>query len=134
MCVEDDLTVAVYRASAGIEQLIDVGLLDLVAAQFDLDVGDVADQPARTITCPHVVDGHAGHPLGKLDRFADREFACGHVGDVAALDPAALPLTGAQHGQAAVVIGGDDQRTDLGRADVERGDQLLFGRLSHRAD
>ena len=132
--VEHDLAVAVDRASAGVEQLVDVGLLDLVAAEFDLDVGDVADQAAGAIARPHVVDGHARHALGELDRFANREFARRHVGDVAALDPAAFALAGAEHGQAAVVVGGDDQRADLGRADVECGNQLLFGRLSHWPD
>ena len=85
----------------GVEQLVDVRLLDLVAAKLDLDIGDIADQAAGAIARPHVVDGHARHALGELDRLADRELARRHVGDVAALDPAALALAGAEHAQAA---------------------------------
>ena len=90
---------------AGAQQLVDVGLLDLVAAKLDLDIGDVADEAAGAVACPHVLDREARHALGELDRFAHRELARRHVGDVAALDPAAFALAGAEHGQAAVVAG-----------------------------
>ena len=123
MGVEHDLAVAVDRASAGAQQLVDVGLLDLVAAKLDLDIGDVADQPAGAVARPDVLDGHARHALGQLDRLAHRELARRHVGDVAALDAAALALAGAEHGQPAVVVAACDHRADLRRADVERGDQ-----------
>ena len=104
MGVEDDLAVAVDGASAGAQQFVDVGLLDLVAAKLDLDIGDVADNAAGAVACPHVLDGQAGHALGKLDRLADRELARRHVGDIAALDAAAFALAGAEHGQPAVVV------------------------------
>ena len=41
--------------------------------------------------------------------------------DEAALDAAALALAGAEHAQPALVIGRDNQRANLGRADVEGG-------------
>ena len=132
MGVEHDLAVAVDRALARAEQLIDIGMLDRVAAELDLDIGDVADQAAGAEAGPDVIDGIAGHPLGQLDRLAHRELARRHVGDIAALDPAAFALAGAEHGQAAVVVGPRDHRADLGRADVEGGHQQLVGRLGHR--
>jgi hypothetical protein len=92
-------------AFPGVEQLVDVGLLDLVAAELDLDIGDVADEAAGAEACPHLVDGDARHALGKLDRLADRELARFHVGDVAALDAAAFALAGAEHAQPAVLVG-----------------------------
>ena len=73
--------------------------------KLDLDIGDVADQPAGAIARPHFVDGDARHALGQLDRLADRELARFHVGDVAALDPAAFALAGAEHAQPPVVVG-----------------------------
>ena len=104
MGVEHDLAVAVDRVLAGAQQLVDVGLLDGMAAKLDLDIGDVADEPAGAIARPDVLDREARHALGQLDRLAHRELARRHVGDVAALDPAALALAGAEHGQAAVVV------------------------------
>jgi hypothetical protein len=95
--VENDLAAAVERIAAAGQQFVDVGLLDLVAAELNLDVGDVADQPAGAITRPHFVDGDAGHALGQFDCLADREFARFHVGNIAALDPAALALACAEH-------------------------------------
>src|SRR6185369_11622036 len=68
MGVEHDLPVAVDRALACTKQLFDVGLLDLVAAKLDLDIGNVADEPAGTVARPDVVDGHPRHALGELDR------------------------------------------------------------------
>ena len=130
MGVEHDLAAAVDRRAAAGEQLVDVRLLDLVAAKLDLDIGDVADQPAGAIARPDFVDGHARHALGQLDRFAHRELARFHVGDVAALDPAAFALAGAEHAQPAVVVGRDDQRADLRRADVERGDERCCRRAT----
>ena len=100
MGVEHDLAVAVDRALAGAQQLVDVGLLDRMAAKLDLDIGDVADQPAGAVARPDVVDRDARHALGELDRLAHRELARGHVGDVAALDPAAFALAGAEHASA----------------------------------
>ena len=81
--------------------------------------------PPAPIARPHFVDGDARHALGQLDRFADRELARLHVGDVAALDPAAFALAGAEHAQPPVGVARDDQRADLRRADVERGDEWL---------
>ena len=102
--VEHDLPLAVDRAPPGLEQLVDIGLLDRVAAKLDLDIGDVADESAGAIARPDVVDRLPGHSLGQLDRLAYREFAETHVGDEAALDPAALALAGAEHGQPAVLL------------------------------
>ena len=132
MGVEDDLAVAVDGASSGVQKLVDVRLLDLVAAKLDLDIGDVADNAAGAVACPHLLDSEARHALGELDGFANREFARRHVGDIAALDPPAFALAGAEHGQPAVVTGRGNQRAHLRRADVERGNQGLVGRLRHR--
>ena len=52
MGVEHDLAVAVDRALAGVEKLVDVGLLDRVAAKLDLDIGEVADEPAARRSSP----------------------------------------------------------------------------------
>ena len=90
--VEHDLLAAVDRRLAAAQQFVDVRLLDLVAAQLDLDIGDVADQAAGAEAGPDIVDGHPAHALGDLDRFAHRDFARLHVGDIAALDPAAFAL------------------------------------------
>jgi hypothetical protein len=92
MGVKNHLSVAVDRPLAGFEELVDVPLLDGMAAKLDLDIGDVADQPPGTVTRPHLIDGEAGHSLGELDRLAHRELACRHVGDVAAFDSATLAL------------------------------------------
>ena len=86
--------------------------------------GDVADQAARREADEHLLDIGAGDPLGLLDRLADRDLALLHVGDEAALDAAALALAGAEDAQLAVLVRLGDQRADLGRADVERGDQV----------
>src|SRR5205085_11774083 len=79
MGVEDDLPILVDSVLAGAEQLINVSLLDRVPAKLDLDVGDVADEAAGAIACPHVLDREPGHAFGELDSFAHRELACGHV-------------------------------------------------------
>ena len=97
MGVKDDLPVASIASWPALEQLVDVRLLDRMAAELDLDIGDVADQPAGAVARPDVLDGEARHPLGQLDRLADREFARRHVGDEAALDAVALALAGAEH-------------------------------------
>ena len=102
-----------------------------VAAKLDLDIGEVADEAAGAVAGPDVLDRQAGHALGQLDRFAHGEFARRHIGDEAALDPAAFALAGAEHGQAAVLVGARDHRADLGRADVEGGDEGLVGGLRH---
>ena len=104
MCVQHDLAVAIDRILAGAEKLVDVGLLDGVAAELDLDIGDVADELARPVARPHVLDRQSGHALRELDRLANRELARGHVGDVAALHAAALALAGAEHRQAPVIV------------------------------
>ena len=129
--VEHDLAIAVDRILARAQQLIDVGLLDRMAAKLDLDIGEIADEAARAVARPHVLDGHSRHAFGELDRFAHCELARRHVGDVAALDAAALALAGAEHGQPSVRVGPRDHRADLRRADVEDGDQLLFGGRGH---
>ena len=100
---------------------------DAAAADRDLDPGDVADQPAGGEADEDLVDLGAGDALGLLDRLADRDLALLHVGDEAALDAAALALAGAEDAQLAVLVRLGDQRADLGRADVERGDEVLDG-------
>jgi hypothetical protein len=45
--VKHDLPAAVDGVAAGGQQLVDVGLLDAVAAELDLDVGDIADEATR---------------------------------------------------------------------------------------
>ena len=114
-----------------LQQLVDVGLLDGVAAELDLDIGDVADELARAVARPHVLDRQSGHAFRELDRLANRELARGHVGDVAALHSAALTLAGAEHRQPPVIARPRDHRADLGRADIESGNQILFGGLRH---
>ena len=131
MRMEHDLAVAVDGILAGTHQLVDVGLLDGMAAKLDLDIGDVADEPSGAVAGPHLLDGLAGHALGKLDRLAHRMFARGHVGDEAALDAAALALAGAEHGQAAFVVRARDDRADLRRADVECRDGRPLGAVRH---
>ena len=131
MGVEDDPVAAVDRRTAVAQQLVDVRLLDLVAAKLDLDIGDVAGEAAGAEARPDVVDGDPGHALGALDRLAHRDLAGVDVGDIAALDAAALALAGAEHAQPPVLVGRDDQGADLGRADVERGDQGLRSGIGH---
>ena len=92
------------------KQFVDVRLLDLVPAKLDLDVGDVADQPAGGEARPDVVDGDSRDALGDLDRLAHRHLARLHVGDIAALDAAALALAGTEHAQPPIGVEGDDQR------------------------
>jgi hypothetical protein len=53
------------------------------------------------------------------------DFTCLHVGDVAALDPAAFALPAAKHPQASILVMRDDEGANLRRTNVERGDQLL---------
>ena len=115
-----------------LEQGVDVGVGDPPAADRDLDAGDVADQPAGREADEDLVDIGAGDPLGLLDRLADRDLALLHVGDEAALDAAALALAGAEDLELAVLARLGDQRADLGRADVERGDQVARRRLRRR--
>ena len=50
------------------QQFVDVGLLDPVSAQFDLDIGDVAVEAAGAKARPDVVDRHPRDALGDLDR------------------------------------------------------------------
>src|SRR6185312_4468548 len=125
------LTVAVDRALAGVEKLVDVGLFDRMPAELDLDIGKVADEPRRAVARPYVLDRHAAHAFGQFDGLADGKFARRHVGDIAALDPAALALAGAEHGRASLLVEFGDHRAHLGRANVERGDEVLLIGLHH---
>ena len=131
MRVKHHLPVAIDRSAPTRQEFLDVRLLDLVAAKLDLDIGEVAGEPARAEAGPDVLDGKPGHALGKLDRFADRMLACGHVGDIAALHAAALALAGAEHLQPPVVGQRADQRPDLRGADVQRCNQGLISRRGH---
>jgi hypothetical protein len=134
MGVERDLPVAVDRILPARQKLVDVRLLDLVPAQLDFDIGDVAGEPAGAEARPYVLDRHARHALGELDGLADGMLARFHVGDVAALDAAPLALAGAEHLQAPVVPNHADQRPDLRRADVERCNQRLIDGRGHGED
>ena len=134
MRVERDLPVTVDCVLAAGKELLDVGLLDLVTAELDLDIGDVAGKAARSEARPDVIDGQAGHSLGELNRLADRMLARLHVGNETALDSSALALPGAEHLQAAVVGQRADQRPDLRGADIERCNQGLVSRRSHVRD
>ncbi len=128
--VEHDLARAVDRAATAVEQGLDVGRLDLVAADLDLDRGEPAAEAARAVARPDVVDGLAAHPLGLLDRFADRDLGRFHVGDEAALHAPALALAGAEDARAALLVQRADQCGDLGGADIEGADQqrrVMFG-------
>ncbi len=131
MGVEHDLAVAIDGALARAHQLVDVRLFDRMSAELDLDIGDVADQSAGAVARPDIIDRHARHALGEFDRLAHRELACRHVGDITALDPAALALASPEHAQPTLIVEGHDERAHLGRADVECGDQFLFGGLCH---
>ncbi len=134
MGVQNDLPVAVQRAAAAHQQFVDIRLLDLMTAKLDLDVGEIAGEAARAEARPNVLDGQSGHALGKLDGFAHRMLARGHVGDIAALDAPALALAGAEHLQPPVVGQRADQRPDLRGADVERCNQGLVSRRGHVLD
>ncbi len=113
MGVEHGPLAAVDHRLSATQQLVDIRLLDLMATKVDLDIGDVADQPAGAEARPDVVDRHLAHSLCALDCLAHGDFARGHVGDIAALDPAAFALARAQHAQPPVVVPGDDQRAHL---------------------
>src|SRR6188508_994616 len=89
MGMENDLAVTVDRAPADGKQLFDVRLLDLMTAQFDLYVGDVADETPSSKACPHIVDRNAGNAFGDFDSLTDRNLARLHVSHIAALDPSA---------------------------------------------
>jgi len=132
--MQHHLPIAVDRAPAGGEQFLNVRLLDLVSAKLDLDVGDIADQAARGEARPDIVDGHSADPLGDLDRFANGDLASLHVGDITAFDPATFALAGAEHAESPVRVAGHDQSADLGRADVECGNQGLVGNSGHYAE
>src|SRR5207248_3447781 len=108
MGVEHDLAIAVDSALAGAQKLVDVGLLDRMAAELDLDIGEIADETAGAVARPNVFDRQAGHAFGEFDRFAYGEFARRHIGDVATLDAAALALAGAEDGQAPLRVGARD--------------------------
>src|SRR3546814_10219885 len=54
-----------------------------------------------------------------------------HVGDIAALDAAAFALAGAEHMKLAVGGLPRDQRADLPRPDIERGDDHFDARRRH---
>ena len=129
--VENDLAVAVDRVLAGAQQLVDVGLLDRVPAKLDFNVGDIADEPSGAVARPHVIDREAGHAFGELDRFSDGKLAGRHIGDKAALDPAAFALPGAEDREPPLMIGACDHGADLRRADIERRNQRLIGDLRH---
>ena len=111
-----------------------VSELDLMTAKLDLDVGEIAGEAACAETCPDVLDGQSGHPLGKLDGFSHRMLARRHVGDIAALHAPALALASAEHLQPPVVGQRADQRPDLRGADVERCNQGLISRHGHVLD
>src|SRR3954452_1214870 len=111
--MKDNLAVAVDSVLPGGQEVVDVGLVDRVAAKLRLDAGDIADQAARAIARPDVFDRHAGHPFGKLYRFPYSELARRHVGDVAALDAAAFALAASKHGQPAVLVGFGAPRATL---------------------
>ena len=75
MRVKHHLAVGVNCGAPDRHQLVDVGLLDLVAAKLDFDIGDVADQPAGAVAGPNLVDGHPRRDLDRSDargvRWAD---------------------------------------------------------------
>ena len=96
------------------KQLVDVCLLDRMAAKFNFDIGNVADQASGTIACPDILDREARHAFGKLNRFANCELTRRHIRNEATLDPAALTLAGAENPQASLVILPRYHRTDLG--------------------
>ena len=131
MRMEHDLAVAVDGVLADGHQLVDVGLLDRMTAELDLDIGDVADQPAGAVAGPDLLDRLSGHALGQLDRLANRMLARRHVGDEAALDAAALTLARAEDDQATVVVRPRDNRADLRRPDIECRDRRPVGGLGH---
>jgi hypothetical protein len=70
--VEHHPAFGIERPAALLEQVVDILLLDLNPAEIDLDLGDVADEPARREADPDMVDIGAGDRLGLLDRLADR--------------------------------------------------------------
>jgi hypothetical protein len=131
MSMKDHLPILVDRVLAGGEQLVEVGLFDRMAAKFNLDIGEIADEAIRAIARPDVFDCEAGHAFGELDCFAHRELARVHVGDETAFDPAALALAGAEYRQSALFVGPRDHRADLGRADIQGSNQRLVGDLRH---
>jgi hypothetical protein len=54
MGMEDNLAVLVNGVLAGLQQLIDVGLLHRVSTELDLDIGEIADEAAGAVARPHV--------------------------------------------------------------------------------
>ena len=129
--VEHHPPLRIDRVAPGSEQRVDILLFDAMAAQLELDLGDVADQAAGGEADPDVLDVDAGDPLGLFHRLAHRRLGRRHVGDIAALDAAALALAGAEHDQLAAVALLRDHRRDLRRPDVERRDQSFRCNLRH---
>src|SRR6185437_5614995 len=113
MRVEDNLAVLVDRILAGLEQLVDVGLLNRMAAEFDLDIGNVADKATSSVAGPYILDGEARHTLGKLHRLTHGELARGHVSDESAFHSAALALAGTEDGQPPLTVLARDHRADF---------------------
>ena len=111
--VEHHAPLRVDRVAPRPEQRVDVRLFDAVAAELELDLRDIADQPARGEAHPDVLDVEARDPLGLLHRFAHGDLRRLHVGDIAALDAAALALAGAEHDQLASVALLRDHRRHL---------------------
>ncbi len=130
--VQDHPPFGIDPRAPGGEQIVDIFLFDAVTAQFALDRGDVAQEAARREADPDVVDIETRDTLGLFDRLAHDMLGLLHVGDIAALDAAAFALAGAEHVQLPVGSLARDERTDLPRPDIERGDNLFDARRRHR--
>ena len=129
--VQDHAAFGVDARAASGEQVVDIFPFDAVAAEFAFDRRDVAQKAARRETDPHVVDVQTRDAFGLFDRLAHDMLGLFHVGDIAALDAAALALAGAEHMELAVGGLPRDQRADLPRPDIERGDDLFDARRRH---
>src|SRR3546814_19325725 len=74
------------------KQIINVLLLNAMAAQFHFDAGDIADEAASGEVDPLILDISACDPFGLLDRFAHCLLGTFHVRDIAAPHTSAFAL------------------------------------------
>src|SRR3546814_19367996 len=129
--VEDHPSFGIDAGAPRGEQVVDILLFDAVPAELAFDRRDVAQEAAGREADPDVVDVEARDALGLLDRLTHDMFGLFHVGDLAALDPAALALAGAEDMELAAGGLARDQRAAPPRPDLEPRAYLLASRWRH---
>ena len=130
--MQDQLAFRVDALLAARQQIIDMLLRNAVAGQIDLHGRDAARQPPCAEGNMDTVDIDAGHALRLFYRGAHGELGGLNVGDISALHTTAFALAGAENGEFALFGHPGDKGGNLGRSDIERGNQPLHLRRGHQ--